>query len=133
MADIRYEAHQAQGAQLAEDLARESPAAAALLREHREDNAGVLPTLFLGDLARWFLEACRNRDEDRPRYEEAHAVVTLLGRRFANGEEPLRNMIAVGFVEMFPYPGEPERGCVDLLPEPLREERARMESWSPEK
>ncbi len=133
MSDIRYEVHQAQGAQLAEDLARESPAAAALLREHREDNAGVLPTLFLGDLARWFLEACRNRDEDRPRYDEARAVVNLLGWRFANGEEPLRNMIAVGFVEMLPYPGEPERDCVALLPEPLRTERARMESWSSKK
>ena len=52
MVETPYEEHQAAGAELATDLARESPAVAALLREHWEDNEEMLPTIFLADLAR---------------------------------------------------------------------------------
>lgn len=129
--DIPYEEHQAAGAELAGDLARESRTVAALLREHWEDNGEMLPTLFLGDLARWYVEAWMNRDDEPQAYEEATRVLRLLGDRFKNGDQTLQNTIAVGFVEMLPYPGEDGRGCVADLPEPLRAERVRMESWTP--
>ncbi|MGH3979215.1 MAG: hypothetical protein ACRDRZ_09480 [Pseudonocardiaceae bacterium] len=103
---------------------------AALLREHREDNEEMLPTVFLGDLARWYVEAWTHRDEERRSYEEATRAIARLGSRFMNGDLPLQNTIAVGFVEVLPYPGEDGRGSVEDLPEPLRAERARMESWT---
>ena len=65
MAEIPYEEHQAAGAELARDLARESPTVAALLRQHLEDNEEMLPTLFLGDMARWYVAAWKHRDEER--------------------------------------------------------------------
>ncbi|MDP8927779.1 MAG: hypothetical protein M3O70_04160 [Actinomycetota bacterium] len=131
MVEVPYEEHQAAGAELATDLARESPTVAALLREHWKDNEEMLPTVFLGDLARWYVEAWTHRDEERRAYEEAIRVVDRLGSHFENGDPPLQNTIAVGFVEVLPYPGEDGRGSVEGLPEPLRAERARMESWTP--
>ncbi len=131
MVEIPYEEHQAAGAALAIDLARESPTVAALLREHWEDNEEMLPTAFLGDLARWYVEAWTHRGEEPRAYEETITVIDRLGSRFKNGDPPLQNTIAVGFVEVLPHPSEDGRGSVEDLPEPLRAERAKMESWTP--
>ncbi len=131
MVEIPYEEHQAAGAELAIGLARESQTVAALLREHWEDNEEMLPTIFLGDLARWYVEAWKQRGEEPRAYKEAATVTDRLGSRFKNGDPPLQNTIAVGFVEVLPYPGEDGRGSVEDLPEPLRVERVRMENWTP--
>lgn len=134
MVDGPFEAEKEEtrlGSVLVDKLAKVSPTVEAMLQEHQEDYGETLATLFLGDLAQWYVEAWLNRHSDRTAFLEAQRVVDELSRRFVDGPEPVQNTIGVGFLEMLPYRGQEGRDCVAELPEPLRAELARMESWSP--
>lgn len=119
------------GVVLVRRLADISPSVASLLQEHLEDNDEVLPTLFLGEVEKWFERAYRRRESAPETFIEAKAVGRALGDAFSKGDDTTRNFIAVGFVEMLPNQVQEERACIEELPDSLRNELQRMESWSP--
>lgn len=120
------------GRSLAAQLADASSRVAELLREHIEDNDEVLPTIFLGDVAKWFVEACAARAGQQVDIDEARRVVSILERDFVGASETVTNMIAVGFVEMLPVPNAAGSECVNELPRPLQDEYIRMQNWYPQ-
>lgn len=123
----------ATGTVLARLLADHSPSVAFLLRGHLEDNDEILPTLFLGEVEKWFELACQNRISDPDDFADAIAVTQVLGDVFLSGDDAVRNLIAVGFVEMLLDLTRKDRDCIDELPDSLRSELERMKSWSPKK
>jgi hypothetical protein len=61
---------------------------------------------------------------DTGRLDEPRTVLDLLESEFGTGD--VDGQIAVGFVEMLPYPGEPGAAIVDLLGPKLRAELGRQ-------
>lgn len=127
----RSDGKPAPGAVLAQLLADHSPSVAFLLQGHLEDNDEVLSTLFLGEVERWFESACLNRISAPGEFAEAIAVTQVLGDVFSHGDDVIRNLIAVGFVEMLLNLAWNDSECIDELPDSLRNELERMKSWSP--
>ena len=75
------------------DLVAQRPELQHVLAEHLEDNDGLLPYLFLADVARW-LEA---NIADHP--TEASAILGILESAADAADPDLRTLIFAGFVE----------------------------------
>jgi hypothetical protein len=95
------------------------PALEPLAREEGYGDEGILVHPFLSEVARREAESVRTGRLDEPR-----TVLDLLESEFGTGD--VDGPIAVGFVEMLPYPGEPGAGIVDLLGPKLRAELVRQ-------
>ena len=91
-----------------------APELKSLLDEHLEGQEGeLLPYLFMGDVAAWL------DTESRVQPQRVVAIAEWLEREFVAGDFDVRNLIAVGMVEMLP--AKPEGTAVlDLLGPELR-------------
>lgn len=123
----------APGTVLVQRLADHSPFVASLLQGHLEDNDEILPTLFLGEVGKWFEKAYQKRISAPGDFAETIAVVQILEDAFSRGDDAMKNLIAVGFVEMLLNLAREDRDCIDELPDSLRSELERMGSWCPKK
>ncbi|MER5392559.1 hypothetical protein [Saccharopolyspora sp. NPDC002686] len=128
MLDPSFEESVNAGSDLVRELAQGLPAVLDLLREHEDDFDEVLPTIFLSEVAQWYAEAWLARETDPDTFEEANRFVARMAARYPEVSPSERNMLAVGFLEALPNPAEPGRGCLDALPDILREEREAMDS-----
>jgi len=95
------------------------PALEPLAREEGYGHEGVLVHPFLSEVARREAESV-----ETGRFDEPRTVLDLLEAEFGTGG--VDGSIAVGFVEMLPYPGEPGAGIADLLGPKLRAELVRQ-------
>jgi hypothetical protein len=95
------------------------PALVPLAREEGYGEEGVLVHPFLSEVARREAENVASG-----RLDEVRAVLEMLESEYGTGD--VDGPIAVGFVEMLPYPGEPGVAIVDLLGPKLRGELARQ-------
>lgn len=108
---------------LGEVLAALAPELDAMLREHLEDNYGeVLGTLYLAEVAKWFT---RGGVENVGRRKN---VAVALAREYETGNDYVQTVIVTGFLESLPFPGAAGREVVDLLPPPLLDALAQLES-----
>jgi len=104
---------------LVADLVGHVPELSGILNEHVQDNDGVLPHLFLADVARSVAAAFLNGGA-----AERSAVSRILEffeNRLELGGE-VAEVIGVSFVEMLPSTGEPASGVRDLLGPKLSDE-----------
>ena len=82
---------------LIDDIAAFDPALAAMLSEHEKEYETILSTLFMDEVARWATAQYQAGLNDFVGY-----LLGLLERHYENGDERVRNLIAVGFVESMP-------------------------------
>ncbi len=83
--------------------------------EHVEDNEGdILPHVFMAEVERWAETLLADRRN------ELAALLGALAEGFENGDDAVRNLIDVSFVEQLPYPDEANSQLRDLLPDVLR-------------
>jgi hypothetical protein len=79
------------------------------LEEHIRDNYGeVLPHVFFGDVTRYvvsLLLAARSGANLPPR-RELRDILSYLEEAYASGDEEIRGLISVSFLENLPRPGE---------------------------
>ncbi|QUH05013.1 hypothetical protein HUO13_33315 [Saccharopolyspora erythraea] len=128
MDDASFEEELEAGARLVRQLAQGLPTVGDLLQEHEDDNDEILPTIFLSQVADWYVEAWRSRQTELNAFEEAERFTARLAASYPQVGAAEQNMIAVGFLEALPNPGAAERACVDSLPDVLREEREKMDT-----
>lgn len=82
---------------LIDDIAAFDPALTAMLSEHQKEYETILSTLFMHDVARWATDRYQAGLHDFVAY-----FLSLLERHYENGDEHVRNLIAVGFLESMP-------------------------------
>lgn len=128
MDDASFEAELEAGARLIRQLAEGLPTVVDMLQEHENDNDEILPTIFLSQVADWYVEAWRSRQSDPNAFAEAERFTARLAASYPEVGPAEQNMIAVGFLEAFPNPGAPDRDCVDSLPGVLRDKREKMDN-----
>jgi hypothetical protein len=91
-----------------------------LLEDHIRDNAGeVLPHVFFGEVTRYVLSllvAARGE----PRRELIGDVLSYLEEAYAAGDEELRELISVSFLENLPGPGESGAEVREMVGQNLR-------------
>jgi hypothetical protein len=79
------------------DLAGRVPAVKELEREHVEEFDEILPTVLMGAITRLYCEACRR---EWPGDAEVAAVISEhLEKGLESADEPIRDLIILGFVE----------------------------------
>ncbi|MGI8311836.1 hypothetical protein [Saccharopolyspora hattusasensis] len=128
MDDASFEEELEAGADLVRRLAEGLPTVVDMLREHEDDNDEILPTIFLGQVADWYVEAWRSRPAEPNAFKEAERFTVRLAACYPKVSPAEQNMIVVGFLESLPNPGAPDRACIDSLPDVLRGEREKMDS-----
>jgi DNA-binding PucR family transcriptional regulator len=97
---------------------------AALVREHAEQFGDLLPTVLLADLARWYVAAVTGPVTGSRAVAERVAVG--LAEAFRDGDGTTRAIIATGFLETLPRPGELGGEVAARLPRRLGRELAAM-------
>lgn len=126
--DEHFEADLEVGVQLLRELCQGFPHVNSLLREHEDDYDQVLGTVLLNEIGNWYVDSWLARDTHPEKFEEAQQFVARMAARFPHITDDEQNMLATGFLEALPNPGEPHRDAVEQLPEPLRKERADMDN-----
>ncbi len=95
----------------------------ALLDEHMAEHRGeVLPHVFMGDVTRWVVSIAA----DSQRHNELRRILQLLENEFERGDEPVRELISVSFLENLPLGGKPRSDIVQALGPNLAGELNRM-------
>lgn len=94
------------------------PATAALVREHAERHGEVEPSVLLADLAHWYVAAALGPAAGSRAV--ADRVVVALAQEFRDGDPVMRAIIATGFLDTLPRPGELGHEVVGRLPGRLR-------------
>ena len=64
------------------------------LEEHRDDNDGVLPHVFMGDVARWAI-----RMTDSSETERLRRTLDFMEHEYGDGKSDVANVIGASFVE----------------------------------
>lgn len=123
------EVDQVEATKVARAVAASSPTAAAIVREHVNDNDEVLPTVLLADVARWFRRQAHDSSDDVRR--DLDRGLQAIAHLYDVGDESMQTIVATGFLEAMPHPDEAGREVVDLLPPSLREELRAMEGADP--
>jgi len=86
------------------DLAAAFPSLQPLMDGHIDDYDEVLPHVFLGDVHRYVADTL-NGDDDASA-SDVQGIIDFLEDRFRRGEDTVRELISVSFVELLPRPGE---------------------------
>lgn len=90
-------------ARFIDELAALEPEIQPLIAEHIRDNDELLPTLLMGDVARWVAQVVQESDEPRARLAPFFGK---LEQAWGDGAGPVPDLIAVSFVEnVFDNPG----------------------------
>jgi hypothetical protein len=89
--------------QLVKALADRSPELAGLLDEHPADHKAEIPShVLMGDVTRWL-----TRIASYPgRRSEVRDILEFLDAEFERGDEGVRELISVSFLENLPQAGE---------------------------
>lgn len=98
-----------------EQLVSKYPGLKPIFDEHVSDNFGeVLPHLFFGDLTRYvvarFTEVEGDPHEDTQAENELRRLLNDLENAYVDGQEEIRELISVSFLENLPRPGEEASG-----------------------
>lgn len=88
---------------LVRDVVAAFPALRPMLDEHIHDYDEVLAHIFLADVVRYLVHASENR---HPTDGVVAAILEFLENRFRHGNEEVKELISVSFVEMLPRPDE---------------------------
>lgn len=98
------------------------PGLSALLEEHVKDNLGeLLPHVFFGDVARYILSLLLAASGGGlPPRRELRDILAYLEEAYAGGDEEVRELIAVSFLENLPRPGESSAEIREMLGPNLR-------------
>ncbi|MHC1559047.1 hypothetical protein ACR9E3_08820 [Actinomycetospora sp. C-140] len=127
--DRRVAADDRPDPRVAEVLARALSGAGAptaeLVREHVARFGEVLPTVLLADAARWYVAATTGPVVGSRAV--ADRVVVALAEAFRQGDATMRAVIATGFLDTLPRPGELGHDVVGRLPRRLARELAVMQ------
>lgn len=75
-------------------LTRMEPLLKPALDEHRKDNDGVLPHVFMGDVARWAI-----RMTDSSETERLRRTLDFMEHEYGDGKSDVANVIGASFVE----------------------------------
>jgi hypothetical protein len=111
-------------AELADRLVAAVPAFRTSLEEHLVDHDGeVLNHLLFGDLSRFTMAAHERGDRSTTRQ-----VMTFVEEAFRRGDDDVRNVISVSFVENF-IDTEAERQFVSTWPASLQREAEALRRW----
>jgi hypothetical protein len=102
---------------LARVLVAAGPQTAELVREHAAQYGEVEPTLLLADLAHWYVAASIGPVAGSRAV--ADRVVVALAQEFRDGDDVMRAIIATGFLDVLPQPGELGHEVVSRLPRRL--------------
>ncbi|WP_280454365.1 DUF7674 family protein [Nocardia brasiliensis] len=90
-------------ARFIDELAALEPEIQPLIVEHIRDNDELLPTMLMGDIARWVAQVVRDSNDPRSRLAPFFAE---LEQAWGDGQGPVPDLIAVSFVEnVFDNPG----------------------------
>ncbi len=101
---------------LIERLVAKYPRLKSIFDEHVSDNFGeVLPHLFFGDLTRYVISRLLDVESGvGPKHadaeQELRALLNDLEDAYATGDEEIRELISVSFLENLPRPGEEASG-----------------------
>jgi hypothetical protein len=110
-----------------EALAALFPALASVLAEHREEHRGeTLAHLFMGDVARWYVERYLAGDS-----KAAKGLADWLDAEYPTADEYVRNVVDVSFLEALPWPPDPYGAAAELLGPNLSRELGDMQRWRP--
>lgn len=90
---------------------------AELVREHAEQHGEVEPTVLLAELAHWYVAASIGPVAGSRAV--ADRVVVALAQEFRDGDDVMRAIIATGFLDALPQPGELGHEVVARLPRRL--------------
>jgi hypothetical protein len=91
-------------------IAWEFPQLLGHLEEHLQDNAGeVIPHVLMGEYERWAESLAHDRHLDLER------LFRMLEQAYESGDEDVRNLIEVSFVEQLPYPDEANAAIRDFV------------------
>lgn len=113
--------------QLLQDLARRIPALENVLVSHRADNCGeVIPHLLMADVARLVEDSLLSTNPS----SDARSILELLDSGFRQGDESVRNLISVSFLENLPEWGREGRKIRSELGPALTAESVRREALS---
>ena len=123
------EAELAEEARIDSALAASSNAVGRVIADCHEAFGYGIPTVVLGQVGQWYWEAAASADTSVA--GDANRAAQVLADLYEGGDDLMQTIIATGFLEALPYPHETGREVIDLLPIPLREERLRMENWTP--
>ena len=105
------------------DLADAFPEVRLLLEEHLQDNFGeVLPHLLLADVARLTVLLYRQSMESQKAADTLDALLSYIERAFVDGNDEVRELISVSFVENLPSSVEADAGLRTLLGPALSDE-----------
>ena len=97
-----------------------------MLDEHLDDNFGsVLPHLFLADVMRFIAATCSSPDAARGK-QAVQPILDYLEARFRDGDDKVKELISVSFVEVLPRPGEIGYEIRELLGPELAAEAERV-------
>jgi hypothetical protein len=116
----------AQEARIEERLAASSEAVRRVIDDCHGAFGYGIPTVVLSQLGQWYWRTALSPDLNVA--GAAQRLAQVLSEIYENGDGFVQTAIATGFLEALPYPHEPDREVVDLLPVALREERQRMET-----
>jgi len=111
------------------ELTHKIPELRPLLDSHMADNGGeLLHHAFLGEVALWLAGLYSRAGHSHEALLLANRVVTFLEEAFIRGDESVRELIAVSFVENLPSTGELGASMRKLLG-PALEEVFRRVNW----
>ncbi|WP_460700757.1 DUF7674 family protein [Nocardia thraciensis] len=79
-----------------EQLAGIEPEIRPIIAEHIRDNNEMLPTILMGDIARWVVGVVRDSDDPQQRLA---AFFTKLEDGWGDGQNAVSDLLAVSFVE----------------------------------
>jgi hypothetical protein len=90
-------------AQFIRDLANLEPEIRPLIAEHVNDYDEILPTMLMGDIARWVVRSVQESADPASRFAP---FFNRLEQAWGDGQNPVSDLIAVSFVEnIFDEPG----------------------------
>jgi hypothetical protein len=97
-----------------------------MIDEHVAEYDAVLVHILFGDLTRFVLAAHERGDTD-----VEQRSLSFLDRALREGDEQVRNLVAVPFVENVGPWDKARRGFIAEWPDALRTEAERQRDWKP--
>ncbi len=114
-------------------LAKRFTDLAPILKDHAEFYGEVLPHIFFYDLTQWLLSLLESGagTDARERRQRLQDVLDTLEKTFANGNDQVKELISVSFLENLPNAGEDGSEIRLMLGPALTEELRKIEEFEP--
>ncbi|MBE3584552.1 MAG: hypothetical protein IMX01_10635 [Limnochordaceae bacterium] len=108
-------------------LVRQFPILQPLYEEHLADYDELLPHVFMGDFTRWLISVYSGDQKLGNAESTIRAILDYVERAFVEGDEELKELIAVSFLENLPLPGEQHASILRFLGSELIREYLRIQ------